>query len=170
LRAQIADLSTTLLSNHPRIRALQSQLADLDAQIRSEARKVLEGLEAEAAAAGQREQELTADLERRKETSAQAEQDQVELRALEREAGAQRELLESYLMRYREAAARLDRNYLPVDARIFSRAVVPIEPYFPKVIPITFAAFAGSLLLMGIVVLLQELFSGRAMRPVDGEI
>ncbi|RWX62475.1 chain-length determining protein, partial [Mesorhizobium sp. M4B.F.Ca.ET.089.01.1.1] len=34
LRANIADLSTTLLDNHPRIRALKSQLADLDGQIR----------------------------------------------------------------------------------------------------------------------------------------
>ena len=30
LKADIADLSTTLLDNHPRIRALRSQLADLD--------------------------------------------------------------------------------------------------------------------------------------------
>src|SRR6185312_14776500 len=40
LKADIADLSTTLLENHPRIRALRSQLADLDAQIRAEAQNV----------------------------------------------------------------------------------------------------------------------------------
>nr|WP_246249111.1 Wzz/FepE/Etk N-terminal domain-containing protein [Chelativorans alearense] len=170
LRAQIADLSTSLLDNHPRIKALQSQLADLDAQIRIEARKVLEGLEQEAEMARLRERELTADLNTLKAESARADEEQVELRALEREAAAQRQLLESYLTRYREAAARGDRNYLPVDARIFSRAITPSEPYFPKVLPITLAAFAGSLLLMGIVVLLQELFSGRALRPATGDI
>ena len=39
LKTDIADLSTTLLDNHPRIRALSSQLADLDGQIRSEAKR-----------------------------------------------------------------------------------------------------------------------------------
>lgn len=168
LNAQIADLSTTLLGNHPRIRALRSQLADLDAQIRSEANKVLAGFEAEAATAERREEELNAELNRLKAASAVAEEEQVELRALEREAAAQRELLESYLTRYREAASRSDRNYLPADVRIFSRAITPSEPYFPKIVPITVAAFVASLLIMAVMTLLQELFSGRAMRPTAG--
>ncbi len=165
LNAQIADLSTTLLGNHPRIRALRSQLSDLDVQIRNEATKVLAGLEAEATRAERREEELQAELNRLKVTSARAEEEQVELRALEREAAAQRELLESYLTRYREAASRSDRNYLPADVRIFSRAITPSEPYFPKIVPITAAAFVASLLIMAVITLLQELFSGRAMRP-----
>ncbi|WP_173931415.1 Wzz/FepE/Etk N-terminal domain-containing protein [Chelativorans sp. Marseille-P2723] len=165
LRSEIADLSTSLLGNHPRIRALQSQLADLDAQILIEARKVVEALEAEAETARQREAEMSVELERLKAEAARAERQQVELRALEREAAAQRDLLESYLIRYREAAARSERNYLPVDARIFSRATMPAESYFPKVLPITLAAFAASLLMMVILVLLRELFSGRALRP-----
>lgn len=164
LRAEIADLSTTLLDNHPRIRSMRSQLADLDGQIRNEARKVLDGLEAEVLAARQREQQLVADLNRLKAESARADEQQVELRALEREATAQRELLESYLVRYREAMSRTDRNYLPADARIFSRATAPSEPYFPKVVPITIAAFAAAILLMVVVTLLRELFSGRALR------
>lgn len=165
LKADIADLSATLLDNHPRIRALRSQLADLDSQIRNEARKVLEGLDTEADAARLREVELAAELNRFKAESARVGEQEVELRALEREAAAQRDLLESYLTRYREAASRKDRNYLPADARTFSRASVPSEPYFPKVLPITFAALVASLLVMALVTLLRELFSGRALRP-----
>ncbi|APH71836.1 GumC family protein [Aquibium oceanicum] len=167
LRATIADLSSTLLDNHPRIRALRSQLADLDSQIRSEANKVLEGLETEAEAARLRERELIAEVNRLKAESARVGEQEVELRALEREAASQRDLLESYLSRYREAVSRKDRNYLPADARIFSRASVPSEPYFPKVVPITGAAFAASLLVMVVFTLMRELFSGRAMRPAD---
>lgn len=172
LQAQIADLSTTLLGNHPRIRALQSQLSDLDAQINSEIRKIITGLETRAETARQREEDLTAELNRLKAESARADEEQVELRALEREAAAQRELLESYLTRYREASARRDRDLLPVDARIFSRAIVPQEAYFPKVLPLTIAAFVAALLIGAIVLLLRELFSGRAMRPayVSGEV
>ncbi|AMS42945.1 GumC family protein [Aminobacter aminovorans] len=168
LRADIADLSTSLLPNHPRIRALNSQLSDLDAQIRSQAEKVLVGLVNEASSADLREKQLVADLNRLKVESARVSEEEVELRALEREAAAQRALLESYLTRYREAASRQDRNYLPVDARVFSTAIVPSESYFPKVVPIVGAAFVGSLLLMAIFTLLQELFSGRAMRPAAG--
>ncbi|MER8437124.1 exopolysaccharide transport family protein [Mesorhizobium sp. M1312] len=168
LKTNIADLSTSLLDNHPRIRALRSQLADLDRQIRNEAEKIMKGLMTQAQTAQARENQLVADVNTLKAASARAGDQQVELDALQREATAQRQLLESYLTRYREASSRKDSNYLPVDARVFSRAVAPSEPYFPKILPIAGAAFVGSLLLMAIVTLLQELFSGRAMRPAAG--
>lgn len=167
LQADIADLSTTLLDNHPRIRALRSQLADLDRQIRQEAENVLKGLSAEAKTAQAREQQLLADLNTLKAESSRAGEEEVELRALEREAAAQRELLESYLTRYREASSRRDGNYLPADARVFSRAIVPSESYFPKILPIVIASFVASLMIMAVITLLQELFSGRAMRPAS---
>ncbi|RUX92882.1 exopolysaccharide transport family protein [Mesorhizobium sp. M7D.F.Ca.US.004.01.2.1] len=168
LRSNIADLSTTLLGNHPRIRALKSQLADLDAQIRSEAQKIMKGLLMQAETAKARENQLVADVNTLKAASAQAGEQQVDLDALQRDATAKRQQLELYLTNYREAASRQDRNYLPVDARIASKASVPSEAYFPKVGPIVGAAFAASLLIMAIVTLLRELFSGRAMRPATG--
>ncbi|RWC47370.1 MAG: chain-length determining protein [Mesorhizobium sp.] len=168
LRSNIADLSTTLLGNHPRIRALKSQLSDLDAQIRSEAQKIMKGLLMQAETAKARENQLVADVNTLKAASAQAGEQQVDLDALQRDATAKRQQLELYLTNYREAASRQDRNYLPVDARIASKASVPSEAYFPKVGPIVGAAFAASLLIMAIVTLLRELFSGRAMRPATG--
>jgi uncharacterized protein involved in exopolysaccharide biosynthesis len=170
LNAEIADLSTTLLDNHPRLRGLRSQLADLSTRIRAEARNVLESLENESRAAQRSEARLQQDLDALKTTSAAAGSQEVELRALEREATAQRELLESYLTRFREASARGDRNYLPVDARIFARATPPVDSYYPKYGPILGAAFMGSLLLMIVGTLLGELFSGRAMRPAAGSL
>lgn len=166
LSAELADLSTSLLGSHPRIRALNAQIAETGQQMRTEMQKVLRSLEGEAGAAQAQEQQLTSNLNSLKAETARAEGDEVELRALEREATAQRALLESYLTRHREAAARSDRNYLPADARVFSRATAPFEAYFPKVLPISAAAFVGSLLLAAVATLLAELFSGRAMRPV----
>jgi exopolysaccharide transport family protein len=165
LNNDIADLSASLLGGHPRIRALRSQLADLNNQIRLEARKVLGSLENEAETARLRESQLTSSLNELKAQASKAGEEEVELRALEREATAQRQLLESYLTRYREASSRTDRGYLPADARIFSRADRPVEPYFPKKIPMTIAAFVASLLLLSIVTLLRALFSGQALRP-----
>lgn len=168
LKSDIADLSTTLLEGHPRIRALRSQLSDLDRQIRVEAEKVLAAMITEAQTAQAREAQLVSDVNKLKAQAARAGEQEVQLNALEREANAQRQLLESYMTRYREASSRQDRNYLPVDARVFSRATVPSEPYFPKTVPIVGAAFVGSLLMMAVITLLSELFSGRAMRPATG--
>jgi Mrp family chromosome partitioning ATPase len=72
------------------------------------------------------------------------------------------------MTRYREASSRQDRNYVPADARIFSRATEPSEPYYPKKLPILGASFGGGLLLMAILTLLGELFSGRATVPARG--
>ncbi|RUW68601.1 GumC family protein, partial [Mesorhizobium sp. M4B.F.Ca.ET.049.02.1.2] len=72
LRANIADLSTTLLDNHPRIRALKSQLADLDGQIRNEAQKIMKGLATQAQTAQARENQLLGDVNTLKAASARA--------------------------------------------------------------------------------------------------
>ncbi|MDH7791810.1 exopolysaccharide transport family protein [Ochrobactrum sp. AN78] len=168
LNSQIADLSVTLLEGHPRIKSLRSQLADLDRQINGEGRKLLTSLNNEVSAARLREDELNRELNRVKAQAAQAGEQEVELRALEREAAAQRQLLETYLTRYREATSRTDRNYVPADARIFSRADAPGLPYYPKTLPVVSATFVAGLLLLSIFVLLRELFSGRAFVTVDG--
>ncbi|WP_121644294.1 GumC family protein [Notoacmeibacter ruber] len=165
LTGNIAELSSRLLDNHPRMRGLRSQLAQLDRQITAEARRAANALAAEAETARLREQELTDRIAGLKAESARVDEDEVGLRALEREAAAQRDLLESYLARYRAAQSRDAADYQPVDARIFSRATVPNSPVFPKPVPIIGAAFAGSLLLAVVAVLLTALMSGRALRP-----
>lgn len=169
LRAQIAQMSATLLPAHPRLRELNAQLADLDAQVRREVTRILQSLEGEAATARAREADIGQDLTRAKAATGQTNNDEVELRALEREATAQRDLLESYLKRYREASSRQDGNYLPADARIISRAAVPLEPTFPKKLPITAAATIALLLLAIAIILIRELTSGRALRRISVE-
>lgn len=168
LEASLADLSASLLDNHPRMKALRAQLDETGRQLRAEMEKVRLAAQNEASTAKAREDQLVAEVNRLKASSAQAGDDEVELRALEREAAAERALLESYLTRYREAASRADRNSMPADARIFERATPPHQAYFPKRGPIIAAAFVASILLMSIAILLRELFSGRAMRPAAG--
>lgn len=167
LQSQVSDLQTSLLNSHPRLKSLRAQLADIRGQIRQETQKILASIENEAKVADLRAREL----ERQKDTvqanSARAGEDEVGLNALEREATAQRQLLETYLVRYREAASRADSNSSPADARIVSKAVEPVDPYFPKVVPIVVVAAVAILILSAIVTMLAELFSGRALRPID---
>lgn len=165
VRAQIADLSTTLLDAHPRMKGLRAQLADIERQTVGEVRKVLASLEGNARVAKIREEELTAQLNALKAGSAREGEEAVELRSLEREAAAQRDLLETYLSRYREAASRSEPKALPADARVISRAVPASESHYPKKGPIIFVAAFATFLLSVIFIMLGELFSGRALRP-----
>ena len=168
VRAEIADLSATLLDGHPRMKALRSQLSDIENQVRAETRKVLSSLENNARLAAAREEELVAQLNALKSGSAQEGEDSVELRELEREAASQRDLLETYLARYRESASRSEPASAPADARVISRAVAPGEPYFPKTVPIIVVTALAAFLLSSIWVMLSELLSGRALRPAEG--
>jgi len=164
LRSQIADLSATLLPAHPRIKSIKSQLANLDQQVRNEATKILRSLRNDASVARSREKSLIANLNNLKAESARVGEDQVELRALEREATAQRELLQTYLRRFREAISKQGQNFLAADARIISRATIPSESFFPKVLPLVIAAFVGTILVSAMFVLAAALASARPQR------
>ena len=94
LRAQLAEQSSTLLDNHPRIKELKAQLADLDRQIRDEASKISRSLDNDARIASGRVEGLSANLDQLKKQASSANGQDVQLRALEREAKAQRDLLE----------------------------------------------------------------------------
>ncbi len=170
LLAQIAELSTTLLPGHPRIRALKGQVANLEGQIRNEATKVLASLQTASRIAAAREELLLKSLNDAKGDVSRSNDQGIELRALQREATAQRELLELFLARYREAAARTDANYLPADARIISRAAQPTDPSFPKKTMMSIAAAIAALLIAAAVVLLREFMSGRAFRMIGFKV
>jgi exopolysaccharide transport family protein len=165
IRGQISDLSTRLLEGHPQMKALRAQLAGIRDQVQSESLRVAEGLDNQAAVARERETQLLAQMNTLKADTARAGEDEVGLKSLEREATAQRQLLETYLARYREASSRLEKGSSPADARVISTAIEPQEPSFPKVLPITIVATLSTLILAAVAVMLAELFSGRALRP-----
>lgn len=176
LRAQLALESRTLLLQHPRIKELNAQLGDLEGQIRSAADRTVRTLENDARIAGSRVESLQAAVDGQREVVAKGNTSEVQLRALEREAKVQREQLESYLARYREAAARDAESAAPADARVVSRAVVPDLPSFPKKLPIVACATVLVFLLAAGLVLARSLIAGgpddregrrRPARPQD---
>ncbi|MDA7948313.1 MAG: GumC family protein [Hyphomicrobiaceae bacterium] len=155
----LAELSATLLPSHPRIKQLNSELADLRRQIRQEARKVVSSLESEAQIAGARERSLRESLAQLKTSASKANENQIRLRALEREASANREVLESYLTRYREATTRSDTASVPAHASIISHAHVANKPSFPKKGPLALLAAAAVALLGVAYVVARELIA-----------
>jgi Mrp family chromosome partitioning ATPase len=171
LRAQLAEQSATLLSGHPRIKELRAQIADIDRQLREEAGKISRSLENDAKVARARLDSLTASLEQLKRHATSTNSQDIQLRALEREAKAQRDLLESYLAKYREATARENIDAAPSEGRIISRAFVSNTPAYPKKLPIVLIATLITLMLIAGGIAAAELLrmtSPRLSRDVQG--
>jgi len=153
LRSQLAEQSSTLLDQHPRIKELKAQIGELDRQIKVEGERLARQLDNDAAVAGNRLESLTISLDQVKKLASTNNEQDVQLRALEREAKTQRDLLESYLAKYREASARDNINAAPPEARIISRATPAIKPTYPKKTPtVLIAAFAAFALAAGFTV------------------
>jgi tyrosine-protein kinase Etk/Wzc len=159
LRAQLAEQSSTLLDNHPRIKEMKAQLADLDRQIRDEASKISRSLDNDARIAGGRVESLMASLDQSKKQASSTNGQDVQLRALEREAKAERDLLETYLAKYREATTRENIDAAPAEGRIISRAIVSSAPAYPKKLPIVLIATLATLLLSSGLIVTAELLS-----------
>ena len=163
LRSQLAEQSSTLLDQHPRIKELRAQIGELDVQIRAEGERLARQLENDAKLASDRLDSLSQSLDTVKKLASRSNEQDVQLRALEREGKAQRDLLESYLAKYREAVARDNINAAPPEARIISRASPAIKPDYPKKLPIVLiAAFAAFTLSAGFTV------TGELLSPSAG--
>ena len=164
LRAQLAEQSSTLLDGHPRIKELKAQLGDLDRQLREEAGKVSRSLENDFRIASGRVEGLVSSLDQLKKQASSYNGQDVQLRALEREAKAQRDLLESYLAKYREANTRENIEGAPTDGRIISRATVSNVTAYPKKLPIVLIATLATLLLTSGAIVTGELLRMTAPR------
>lgn len=166
LQGEQAQRSATLLANHPSIRSLTAQISELENQIRIEGRRVAAALEAEAQIESDLEASLQAELARAKSEASTATRDTVTLDGLQREAKAQRDLLEAYLLRYNEASSRVDSNSALPDVRVVSVAAPSVTPASPKTSLILLAVGLVSFTLQVGLVLFGELMSGRALAPV----
>ena len=167
LRGQLAEQSSTLLPQHPRIKELNAQIADLERQMRTEADRLSRSLENDAKLAGARMEALSGSLDQMKRQAASSNEQDVQLRALEREAKSQRDLLESYLAKYREASARDNIGAAAPDVRVISTAVVSNTPAWPKKLPtVLVVALTVFVLSFGFVVTGELLRS--ASPPVAG--
>ncbi len=169
LKAQLAEQSSTLLDDHPRIKELKAQIADLDQQIRAEAETTARSFENDAKLASARLDSQVANLDQLKSQAAGTNEQDVQLRALERDAKSQRDLLESYLAKYREATSRDTIDSTQADARIeYSATVTNIPAYQKKLPTVLIATFATLILSSGIIMTREILAAPVGFFPARG--
>jgi polysaccharide biosynthesis transport protein len=165
LRGQLALEERIYLPAHPRIKELSAQITDLEGQIRSAAERTARSLENDARTALARVEQLNADINDQKSVASKANDSEVQLRQMEREAKALRDQLETYLARYNDAQARDRENSVAADARIVSQAIVPSTPTFPKKLPIISIATLGTFFISSVLVLSGQLLGAATARP-----
>jgi len=168
LRAQLAEQSSTLLDQHPRIKELRAQIADLERQMRGEADRLARSLENDAKLASSKVDELGLALDALKRQAASTNEQDVQLRALERDAKSQRDLLESYLAKFREASARDSLGAAAPDARIISTAAVSTTPAWPKKLPTILVAALATFVLSSAIIMSNALLRAVPMQAGDG--
>lgn len=161
IKRSMSELNATLLPSHPRIQQLRSELRGINDQIRNEMLRLVSSVENDAVIARAREDSLVKSLNELKNQSRQTDGDEIQLRALEREARTNRDLLNTYLARFRDAEARKDSAVAPAYASIVSKAHIPTSPYFPKILPMTLFAFLAAFLVgIAFVIMRAVLASG----------
>ncbi|MEP7241060.1 MAG: GumC family protein [Devosia sp.] len=163
LQSTLAEKLATLLPGHPTIIALNAQIAQINKQVQSEARHVAEGLDAQATAQTGLIAALNDDLKRAQLAASTQTKDSVTLDSLVREATADRDLLNTYLLKYRDAAGRSDAGSVLPDVRVVAQAAPSMVPASPKTALILGAVGFVALVLQIGMVLFGELMSGRAV-------
>ncbi|HBM89332.1 MAG TPA: capsular biosynthesis protein [Rhodobiaceae bacterium] len=125
-----AQLRARYGERHPSIIEIKDERRDLDRQIQSEVSRIVVGLENQVAVASTRVRSLERSLAATTATAGEREHDRVRLRELQREANSNRTLYESFLGRFKET--RQQEDLQEADARIISRATLPVEKSSPR--------------------------------------
>ncbi len=157
LDGKLAELSMEYGDQHPKMINLRAEREDLQLNIENEVNKIVRGMENELKISAAHVEALNKSLDSLKGVVAKSNRDTVQLRALEREAQANRMLLETFLARFKESSSQEDYDIQQPDARIISTATVALEPFFPKTGPILVLAVVGSLLISILVVIIRKL-------------
>jgi capsular exopolysaccharide synthesis family protein len=157
--ARESELSLEFGPKHPRMLQVQAELGEIRERIDLEVRNLIAGLENEADFARARIVKLEAGISDVQGEFSDLNQDAVQLRALEREASANRALFETFLTRFKETSTA--QGMETSDARVLSEAEVPGGPSYPnrrqKLMTIALIGFLGS---CGLIIGLQFLNPG----------
>ncbi len=144
LNRQRAELSSEYGPRHPQMLNLQAELKTLEQRKQGEIKQIAQRLRDEVQVGRSREAMLQSSIESLKSQLAQHNEAEIGLEALQREATADRDLLETYINRVKEISSQ--QNAQEPDAQVISRASLPDEPTYPRRKLIFGVALAGALL------------------------
>ena len=144
IQRKASQLSEKLGAEHPIMLQRQAEKRDLQTKINIATSKIIQGLQNEVDIAAAREGTVQGRLTQLKQQVAESNKYDVDLRALQREADANRTLFETFLSRFKETSSHVDIDSVKASARIISRANPPDKRSFPHYKLALALAFVGS--------------------------
>ncbi|SJM92778.1 GumC family protein [Crenothrix polyspora] len=161
LQRKVAELSTDYGPKHPKLVNFVAELNSLQDKIEIEIRKIVNGLTNELQITDSRIATLQDNMDVLKGQLAKDNTDKVQLDALNRDAEANRMLLNTFVSRFKEISAQENMEVQQADATVISRAGALSEPTFPKKKPIlALAIVASSILGIMLAFLMEYLIPG----------
>ena len=156
-----AELSEEYGERHPKMINVRAEIQDIRSKIILEVKKIIKGLENAVEIARAGEQSLEQSLEQLKVVLSTSNRAEVQLRSFEREANANRNLLETFLARFKETSSQEDFDFQQADARIISFAEPPTSPSYPrKRLTIVLTVIGSTLLGVMLAFLVERLDKG----------
>ncbi|GAA0551270.1 uncharacterized protein involved in exopolysaccharide biosynthesis [Rhizomicrobium palustre] len=145
LAREIANLAAKYGPNHPKMKELAAQRADLDGKIAQETARIADGVRNEADTAGSHVGSLQKSLRQLEDANAKKNQDSVELTALQSAAASARAMYQAFLTQYSQTENQ--QGILRPDVFVISASDVE-EAFGPqtKLLAILSAIPAGLLL------------------------
>jgi succinoglycan biosynthesis transport protein ExoP len=150
LNRQRAELSSEYGPRHPQMLNLKAEMQTLEERKQAEIKQIAQRLKDEVQVARAREATLQSNIENIKSQLAEHNEAEIGLEALEREATADRGLLETYINRVKEISSQ--QKAQEPDAQVISRAALPDEPTYPRRKLIFGVAIAAALLVGSVAV------------------
>lgn len=129
LRRVLADLRAKYGSRHPKVQSTQAQLADVNSQIKVEAKRILTTATNDYQIALSRERSIEKSLNLLKGEKTGNNQASIRLRELEREADADRQLFNAFLTRFKEVSQQ--QSLQTAESRVIEQAAAPTNPSAP---------------------------------------
>ncbi len=139
LLQRAAELSRSFGENYPKLAAVRSQIADVQLRLRQEIDRAANNYREQARAAAIHEEQLKGTLASLRQDVGVGLEGEIELRALQHEADADRALYDRLLARSKET--NVESGLQQPDAQIISRAESPELPSFPNpklILPVFF--------------------------------
>ncbi len=142
LEQRRAELSAQYAAGHPVMQNIRAEIASLQQQMDIEAGNLIEGLRNEVRVGRQRVTSLSDSISELRQRTDESDDEEVQLRALEREAEASRNLLQTLLERVKEAERQIELEQPEVF--VLSKAPLPLIPSEPNTKLLLLVCFVGA--------------------------
>src|SRR4051812_11898098 len=145
---KLKDATGNLGKNHPRYRAMESELAELKARLEAETQRALKGYSVSSSIGTQRERELKVAIDEQKRRLLQLRNERDQLAVLQRDVDAAKNAYDAVTNRYLQQS--LESQATQTNVFLLNPAIAAQEPSSPKAARLTLMSVVfGALLALG---------------------